>query len=286
MCGIVGYWSHRDLSHEKVIKKMASTLAYRGPDDSGSWHDSSCGLALGHRRLAIVDLSPLGHQPMKDSTGRFVISFNGEIYNFPQIRRELQEMGVSFRSSTDTEVILASVLKWGLEAAIQRFIGMFAFALWDNRDRTLYLVRDRLGIKPLYYGWINGSLVFASELKAIMAFPGFDASINRKALALYMRYNYVPTPYSIYNNVFKLEPGHFAKITAPEESQFKSTEYWSATSVAASGLENPISVSEDEAIQQLEALTSEAIKCRMIADVPLGAFLSGGIDSSTVVALM
>ncbi len=263
---------------------MRDRLHHRGPDDAGYWLDVHAGIALGHRRLSILDLSSLGHQPMHD--GRYVVVYNGEIYNYRTLRKELINFGYKFKGGSDTEVILAAVLEWGVEAAIKKFVGMFAFALWDKRERVLYLVRDRLGIKPLYYGWINESFVFASELKAIMAFPGFNASINRKALALFMRYNCVPTPSSIFKNIFKLEPGHIAKINSTRKSNFQLMEYWSPTSIAAKGLENPLSISEEEAIKELERHLLDVVQCRMIADVPLGAFLSGGIDSSTVVAMM
>ena len=289
MCGITGFL---DPSSSRVAdgffniaKKMIATLVHRGPDDSGMWVDQQIGIALGHQRLSIIDLSAQGRQPMISESGRYVIAYNGEVYNFCDLRRELQAKGHVFRGHSDTEVILAVVEEWGLEEAIKRFIGMFAFVLWDRDEHILYLVRDRLGIKPLYYGWINGAFVFGSELKSLRAYPGFCQTIDRKALALFMRYNCIPAPYSIYEGIFKLLPGHIAKLSR-HSKRLEIKEYWSAHSVAKQREVLPFEGSNDEAVEQLDKLLRDAVKCRMISDVPLGAFLSGGIDSSTVVALM
>src|SRR5260370_18232734 len=266
---------------------MTDQLIHRGPDDAGAWVDSDAGVALGSRRLAIVDLSPAGHQPMLSSCERYVIVFNGEVHNFCDLKQELETKGHKFRGHSDTEVILAAVSEWGLEAAVQRFVGMFALALWDRQRRELQLVRDRLGIKPLYYGWAGGTFLFGSELKALRAHPDFTPEIDRNALALGMRVNYIPQPYSIYKGIRKLPSGCILRVkanSAPHEDQVAI--YWSAQGVAERAAADPFKGSEAEATEQLETLLQTAVRLRMVADVPLGAFLSGGIDSSTVVALM
>jgi len=208
MCGISGFLdtSHRfgNRELEATVLEMVNTLRHRGPDDSGAWADARAGIALGHRRLAIVDLSPEGHQPMRSVCGRYVISFNGEIYNFKSLRRELEGLGHAFRGHSDTEVMLACISEWGLLKAVKRFNGMFAFALWDRRERQLHLVRDRMGEKPLYYGWKGKTFLFGSELKALRAHPDFDAELNRDSVALYLRHQYIPAPYSIYKNISKV----------------------------------------------------------------------------------
>jgi asparagine synthase (glutamine-hydrolysing) len=288
MCGITGFWdTAQQLSTEKTrqtVQRMSDLLTYRGPDDGGIWVDTAVGIALGHRRLAIVDLSPEGHQPMVSADGRYAIVYNGEIYNFLELRRQLEQLGHRFRSQCDTEVMLASFSQWGVDAAVSRFNGMFAFAVWDRHDRILHLSRDRLGEKPLYYGWIGETFVFGSELKALKAHPHFQAEINRDALALFVRHNYIPAPYSIYKGIYKLPPATI--LTWKGEGEPTILPYWSAKEVAEKGIANPFAGSESEATAKLDALLREAVALRMIADVPLGAFLSGGIDSSTVVALM
>ena len=286
MCGIAGFWQTKRQAEipAEVLRRMGDALKHRGPDDSGVFYDDSTGLGMVHRRLSILDLSPAGHQPMASHSGRYLIIFNGEIYNFEEIRKELGP-GHAWRGHSDTEVMLEAFERWGVEDAVQRFVGMFAFALWDRNERKLYLVRDRLGIKPLYYGWVEGQFVFASELKAIRQYPGFQAQIDRDVLALYMRHNYVPTPHCIYQGVSKLNAGCILVLSSPQEQPVVS-QYWSATEVAKEGLRSPTDGSEKEIIEQLERKLVDAVKLRMIADVPLGAFLSGGIDSSTVVALM
>jgi asparagine synthase (glutamine-hydrolysing) len=286
MCGIAGFWQTKRQAEipAEVLRRMGDALKHRGPDDSGVFYDDSTGLGMVHRRLSILDLSPAGHQPMASHSGRYLIIFNGEIYNFEEIRKELGP-GHAWRGHSDTEVMLEAFERWGVEDAVKRFVGMFAFALWDHNERKLYLVRDRLGIKPLYYGWVEGQFVFASELKAIRQYPGFQAQIDRDVLALYMRHNYVPTPHCIYQGVSKLNAGCILVLSSPQEQPVVS-QYWSATEVAKEGLRSPTDGSEKEIIEQLERKLVDAVKLRMIADVPLGAFLSGGIDSSTVVALM
>lgn len=261
---------------------MGATLAHRGPDDSGTFYDDAAGVGFAFRRLSIIDLSPEGHQPMASASGRYTIVFNGEVYNFEEVRAELG--GKRWRGHSDTEVMLAAVERWGLQAAVARFVGMFAIALWDRDEQKLHLVRDRLGIKPLYYGQVGGNFVFASELKAIREFPGFEATIDRGALALYMRYCYVPAPHSIYEDIHKLQQGHI--LTLSRASQPVVRPFWSALEVARQGLKEPLRLNDDGAIAQLEEKLLDAVRLRMIADVPLGAFLSGGIDSATVVALM
>ncbi|MDI6770538.1 MAG: asparagine synthase (glutamine-hydrolyzing), partial [Anaerolineales bacterium] len=236
---------------------------------------------------SILDLSPAGHQPMFSADGRYVIVFNGEVYNFGELRDELERLGHAFRGHSDTEVMLAAISQWGIESAVKRFNGMFAIALWDHRERRLTLVRDRLGIKPLYYGWMGDVFLFGSELKALRAHPAFRAEIDRDALALYLRHNYIPAPYSIYRGVFKLTPGTFLTIRADSRpAQDQPQVYWNARQIVESGLAHPFEGNEQEAVEALDAHLRRSVGLRMIADVPLGAFLSGGVDSSTIVALM
>jgi asparagine synthase (glutamine-hydrolysing) len=286
MCGIAGFWQHNGIKKppEEILGKMGDALRHRGPDDSGMFFDSSVGIGLVHQRLSILDLSPAGHQPMASRSGRYTIVFNGEVYNFEKIRKELAQ-DHPWRGHSDTEVMLAAIEHWGLEPAIQRFVGMFAFALWDSLERKLYLVRDRLGIKPLYYGFIAGDFVFASELKALRQYPSFEGTIDRDALALYMRHNYVPSPHTIYTGIFKLQPGSILVLSSDQERP-DLRHFWSAAQIAKQGIDSRLDCSDAEATQQLDQILGEAVGRRMIADVPLGAFLSGGIDSSTVVALM
>lgn len=262
---------------------MAASLRHRGPDDDGVFFQAETGIGLAFRRLSIIDLSSEGHQPMNSASGRYTIVFNGEIYNFEDIRSELESH--PWRGRSDTEVMLAAIERWGLVAAVRRFVGMFALALWDGQEKKLFLVRDRLGIKPLYYGKAGEDFVFASELKAIHRYPGFNAEIDRDVVALYLRYNYVPWPHCIYKGFFKLPPGSILSISSPTETA-DVEHYWSALEVARAGQQSQFAGSDAEALEQVEEKLTQAIRLRMIADVPLGAFLSGGIDSSTVVALM
>jgi len=289
MCGIVGFVDRSGQMRPEglwvIVQRMATTLRHRGPEDEGYWVDAHEGLALGHRRLSIIDLSQEGHQPMQSRCGRYIVVFNGEVYNFRALRRELEVLGQFFRGHSDTEVMLAAISWWGLEAALQKFNGMFAFALWDAQEKLLHLVRDRLGEKPLYYGWADKTMLFASELKAIRAYPTFEGEIDHNALALYTRYNYIPAPYSIYKGIYKLAPGTFATFR-PEDHSFSFKTYWSARQVAERGVSSPFAGNELEGVKELQSLLLDAVKLRMESDVPLGAFLSGGIDSSVVVALM
>jgi asparagine synthase (glutamine-hydrolysing) len=266
---------------------MMEPIRHRGPDDSGDWVDAQNGVALGFRRLAILDLSPAGHQPMLSADGRYVIVFNGEVYNFNQLRTELASLGHAFRGHSDTEVMLAAICQWGIQDAVQRFNGMFAFALWDRRECRLTLVRDRLGIKPLYYGWAGSVFLFGSELKALKAHPAFQAEIDRGALALYLRHNYIPAPYTIYTGFCKLLPGTILTLAGNQLGELPDpVPYWSARQMAESGVAHLFEGSDQEAVVELDALLRESVRERMVADVPLGAFLSGGIDSSAIVALM
>ncbi len=288
MCGITGFLTPSGCCEEPlraIAQAMADSLTHRGPDSDGVWVDAQAGIALGHRRLAILDLSPLGAQPMVSANGCQVIAFNGEVYNHLELRPELEAAGYAFRSTSDTETMLAAIGHWGLIPALERFVGMFAFALWDRKTRALHLVRDRLGIKPLYYGRAGRDFLFGSELKALRAHPGFCGEVDRDALCLYFRHNYIPAPHAIYRGVNKLEPGCLLTLR-PGQDEPEITRWWSARAVWERGDAHPFAGTESEALDELERLLGGAVAMRMLADVPLGAFLSGGIDSSTVVALM
>jgi asparagine synthase (glutamine-hydrolysing) len=265
---------------------MSGAIAHRGPDDNGVWVDATAGIALGFRRLAIVDLSAQGHQPMRSTSGRYVIVFNGEVYNHRNLRRELESAGCGFRGHSDTEVILAAFDQWGIERAVRRFIGMFAIAVWDVSRQELSLIRDRLGIKPMFVYHHDGLVSFGSELKALVAGPEFDKTLDTAALTSYLRYLYVPAPQSIFRNVVKLSPGHILTIVDPTVPLPSSSPFWSAEAAARAGQEGQFSGGDEDAISELETLLTDAVRLRMQADVPLGALLSGGVDSSTVVALM
>jgi len=288
MCGIAGFLNTRAAAFPadaaRISAAMNRSLQHRGPDDDGIWTDAEAGVSLIHRRLSIVDLSPAGHQPMVSADGRFVITYNGEIYNFPDLRKDLESRGVNFRGESDTEVMLESIARLGLDATLPRLIGMFAMALWDRRERTLTLIRDRLGIKPLYWAKFGELFLFGSELKALRAHPGWTPRIDRSAVASFMRHNYIPAPHTIYQGVHKLEPG--TMLTLPWGGEPKIERYWDARAVAREGVRDPLGGSDSELLEQLETLLQDAVRRRMIADVPLGAFLSGGIDSTTVVAMM
>lgn len=263
---------------------MDLSLEHRGPDDHDVWIDPAAGVALVHRRLAIVDLSPAGHQPMHSADGRFVIVYNGEVYSHLVIRAELEAVGHQFRGHSDTEVILESIAQYGVRATADRLIGMFAFAIWDKKDRTLTLVRDRLGIKPVYWAKFGELFIFGSELKSLRQHPGWTPRIKPEAVASFMRHNYIPAPHTIYQDVYKLEPGTI--LTLPWGGEPQLEKFWDARQVALNGTRNLLDESDDALIDRLETLLIDAVGKRMMADVPLGAFLSGGIDSSTVVALM
>ena len=288
MCGLTGFFQKKlpdESSVIEILQRMSSTLRHRGPDSDGVWIDTYRGIALAHRRLAVQDLSPLGHQPMQSSDGRFIIVFNGEIYNFLELRKELEAKGDTFQGHSDTEVMLSAVGTWGIPAALKKFSGMFAFALWDREERKLYLARDRIGEKPLYYGWQGNTFLFGSELKALREHPHWQGEINRDALTLLLRHNFIPAPYSIFKGINKLLPGHFL-IFDVQSGETAIQPYWSYRDVYESGIGKPLTCTPDELADTLEQELRKVIAREMIADVPVGAFLSGGIDSSTVVALM
>jgi asparagine synthase (glutamine-hydrolysing) len=290
MCGLAGFLDFSGTlpkeALEARVRRMRDTLVHRGPDDAALWVDASSGIALGHRRLSILDLSPLGRQPMVSASGRYVVVFNGEIYNFLTLRRELEGRGCSFRGQSDTETILSAVEVWGFERALQRFNGMFAIALWDRQSRALYLARDRFGEKPLYYGIAGRTLVFGSELKALRMHPDCTPAIDRDSLTQFFQFGYVPAPRSIYEGLQKLPPATWLRVASLEDIRRAPATYWSMRDTVEGRIANPFVGSEDEAIRQLTQLLNDSVRLRMISDVPLGAFLSGGIDSSTVVALM
>jgi len=279
MCGITGYWVRRGEATAWLADLGASVdaLRNRGPDDGGVWVRPGARVALGHTRLSILDLSPLGHQPMRSPDGALTMVFNGEVYNFAAVRAELEALGHRFRSSGDSEVVLAALGEWGT-AAIDRFIGMFAIALWNERERRLLLIRDRLGVKPLYYAWVGTSLWFGSELKALRAFEAWPAEIDRDALGEYLQFGYVAAPRSIYKGVRKLLPGHWLELG--EVGEPACHRYW------APPAGTPLDESEEDLERRLEALLIEAFRYRMVSDVPVGVFLSGGLDSSLVAAIL
>lgn len=298
MCGLVGYLGEGSgVSKDAVqvlLRRMSDSIISRGPDDFGVWADDAV-VGLAHRRLSILDLSPAGHQPMVCATGRYVIAFNGEIYNHLDLRDELAKIGADgapvarWRGHSDTETLLAGFAEWGIKATVERCIGMFAFAVWDRQERVLTLGRDRLGEKPLYYGWQGQGdkavFLFGSELKALKAHPAFAADINRDALCLLMRLKYIPAPHSIYRGIYKLRPGCLLTVSLNRRDPLIES-YWSLTEVALAGVRSQLAVGPDEMVDELEVLLKSAVRQQMMADVPLGAFLSGGVDSSTVVALM
>lgn len=282
MCGFAGVLSRADWSgiSEKLLASMCDSIAHRGPNDRGTWYDAGAGVGFAHTRLSVVDLSPAGHQPMSSASGRYVIAFNGEIYNHLKLREQLKIE--TWRGHSDTETLLAGFETWGIEETIKRTIGMFAFALWDKLLHTLTLVRDRAGEKPLYYGWNDDVFLFGSELKALKIHPHFKKELDHGALALFLRHNYIPAPHSIYKNVSKLLPGTFLQLSL-ENPQPIIKSYWTLAGISTA---DSFKGDELEAVDELERLTKDAIAQQMVADVPLGAFLSGGIDSSTIVALM
>lgn len=301
MCGITGFFATSTRHEYPAIESMTNAIRHRGPDDEGYWRDHELGVHLGHRRLSILDTSPSGHQPMISRHQRFVLTFNGEIYNYRSLARELVATGHTFNGSSDTEVMLAAFEEWGVQSAVEKFNGMFAFGVWDRHEHSLYLARDRMGEKPLYYGWNEGMFLFASELKALKAHPGFRPSVNRDCAALALRYSYIPSPWSIYQNIFKLCPGTLLKLSLDHMSAVPSTftphAYATSHSIRPRYFWNPAGLISQERPQRfrggladaasaLDTLLHDAVGMRMISDVPIGAFLSGGIDSSMVVALM
>lgn len=292
MCGLAGFLlaAPQEARHSltDTLAKMAKRLAHRGPDDEGVWLDENAGIGLAHRRLAIVDVSPQGHQPMVSPAGRYIMVYNGEVYNAAQLRHELKDYGVTWRGHSDTETMLAAIEAWGLHAAVRRFVGMFAFVLWDRETRTLHLCRDRVGVKPLYYGIRHNTLVFGSELKSLRVWPNFAPRVDHTALTRYLQRGFVPAPLSIYTGIFKLPPGSISSVAANilDRALPDPVTYWSAHSAAETGIATIYSPNDPGALRDVEALLLDAVRMRMVADVPLGAFLSGGIDSSLVTALM
>ncbi len=280
MCGIAGIWQGGG-DPRPIAAAMAAALAHRGPDGDGVWGDPAAGLALSHRRLAIIDLSEAGRQPMVSPSGRYVVTYNGEIYNFAALRDDLAAQGARFRGGSDTEVLLAAIDAWGVAAAVERCVGMFAFALWDRRDRRLTLVRDRVGIKPLLWGRVGGAVVFASELRAIAAHPDYRPAMAPAALAALLRLGHLPPPLSIHPDLRQVPPG--CRVTIKADGRVEETRYWDPREIAAAGLAAP---RRDPGFRETEALLADAVGRRMVADRPVGAFLSGGIDSTTVTALM
>jgi len=292
MCGIAGFLGN-NIAGVDSLRLMGQAIANRGPDDWGVWGDESAQVGFVHRRLAILDLSPAGQQPMQSMGGRYSIVFNGEIYNHQELRLQLNNLpsqkNAKWRGHSDTETLLSCIEVWGLEKALQKSVGMFALALWDREARKLFLARDRVGEKPLYYGWqgagSNRSFLFGSELKALKAHPSFSGKVNRGSLSLLLRYNYIPAPYSIYEGISKLEPGSILSVSL-SHPDFIISKYWDLLDVAIRGKVDPFVGSPEQAVNELEALAKNAVHHQMMADVPFGALLSGGIDSSTVVALM
>jgi asparagine synthase (glutamine-hydrolysing) len=296
MCGLVGVMSRQaGMLVPELVGRMSDVIRHRGPDDEGIWSDAHAGIALGHRRLSILDLSPAGHQPMVSVCGRYVLAFNGEIYNHLALRADVEKVGAGetagmrWRGHSDTETLLAGFSIWGIKPTVERCIGMFAFAVWDKKKRILTLGRDRLGEKPLYFGWQGkgerACFLFGSEVKALAAHPSFAGEIDRDALCLLMRHNCIPAPHSIYRDIHKLLPGHLLTVSAERREPVLDS-YWSLADVAVAGNLLPFEGSPQEITDELESLLTSAVRQQMVADVPLGAFLSGGIDSSTVVALM
>lgn len=291
MCGIAGFLGF-DCSTSSplgILNAMSVQNTHRGPDSFGIWYSEQSGIGLAHSRLAIVDLTPAGHQPMYSASDRFVIAFNGEIYNHLELRSKLEEENYSlaWRGRTDTETLLACFSFWGIERTLQATVGMFALALWDKQEQTLTLARDRFGEKPLYWGWCGSTLLFGSELKALKVHPDFKGQVDRGALALLLKHNYIPAPYSIYQGIEKLPAGQYVQIKKGDlRSDVQLKSYWSLNQAIEAGIANPFQGTDIEATNLLEQTISQAVKGQMLADVPLGAFLSGGVDSSTIVALM
>ncbi|MDM7266234.1 MAG: asparagine synthase (glutamine-hydrolyzing) [Aquificaceae bacterium] len=287
MCRIAGFWDFNyrgDYHIEEVAIAMRDTLSHGGPDDAGIFLEKSKGLALTHRRLSILDLSPTGHQPMEFDN--LVIVYNGEVYNFREIRQELEKEGYSFKSTSDTEVVLKAFHRWGLDA-VHKFIGMFAFAIWDKKEKMLILCRDRIGVKPLYWYYDNGLFMFSSELKAFHKHPKFRKELNIRALSLYLQYGYITAPYSIFENTYKLRPGHFLIIK--ESGEIEEIQYWDVKEFYIRGVkeaEKWKKRKEEEIAEELEDILKNSFKLRLVSDVPVGIFLSGGIDSTTVTALL
>ena len=290
MCGIAGFWHQKNKALNKnIAMEMICELSHRGPDDKGLWFDDSQGIVFSHSRLSIIDLSEMGHQPMSSACGKYVVVFNGEIYNYKELRLQLRAEGYIFKweGDSDTEVLLSAISFWGIEKALKNFIGMYAIALWDRKSEKLTLARDRLGEKPLYYGWKGGVFMFGSELKALSKHPNFTRNINNKAVSLYFDYGYIPAPYSIYEDIYKLPPGHYITLSNALDSKIKSKPYWSL-SEKLSNLDGKIrdDLDLETATNELDVLLNLSVSGQMKADVSVGSFLSGGIDSTLVTAIM
>lgn len=285
MCGLSGFFSRRPLQEDasNLLTAMGKTLSHRGPDDKGIWFDPKNNIGFSHARLSILDCSEAGHQPMQSPSGRYIITFNGEIYNHQELRKDLPF--TDWKSRSDTESLLAGFDAWGIAATIKRAIGMFAFAVWDKKTLTLTLGRDRAGEKPLYYGWQHHTFLFGSELKALKIHPEFQAELDHNALALFLRHNYIPAPHSIYKGIQKLLPGHLLQVSL-QQPEPVIIPYWTYKNTIFDGIHNPYQGNTTEATDELEGLLKQAVLQQMEADVPIGAFLSGGIDSSTITALM
>lgn len=286
MCGIAGICNYRNYPIENILE-MNKRLSRRGPDAGNYWLREEDKVVLGHRRLSILDLSEAGAQPMCSASNRYVISYNGEIYNCRQLEKQMkaEQVGLQFRGTSDTEILLEAVETYGVCNTLQMIKGMFAFAVYDKLEKVLYLARDRMGEKPLYYGMVKGSFVFASDIAAIAAIDGFDNAINTSVLNLYFEYGYIPQPYSIYKDIWQLQPGTLLELRAPF-TKWNETKYWDIIEVAQKGQANLFDGSKEEASEHLEKLLRDSIRGQMMSDVPLGAFLSGGIDSTLVVSLM
>jgi asparagine synthase (glutamine-hydrolysing) len=286
MCGLAGFWDQQQSAEDAsgILRRMTDEIRHRGPDDEGQSCSGTHGIALGFRRLAILDLSAEGHQPMTSAGGRYVVVYTGESYNFRDLGAELASGGARFRGHSDTEILLAAFDRWGVKGTIERVAGMFAMAIWDNEEQCLHLVRDRLGEKPLYYGRVGSAFLFGSELKALRRHPQWTGTIDRAALSLYMRYMCVPTPYSIYEGIRKVVPGTMLTVRAGQDPV--ETVYWSPRQIVANGRANPLHGTPDEIAAACDTLLRRTVADEMVADVPLGAFLSGGVDSSLIVALM
>ncbi len=295
MCGLTGY-IQTGVNKSTALNQLDAMLRpiqHRGPDDKGLWFDEQHFVALGHQRLSILDLSPAGHQPMASHCGRFVIVFNGEIYNHLELRKTLEQSNanqpINWRGHSDTETLLACFTEWGIEKTLKACVGMFAIVLWDKQEKTLTLTRDRIGEKPLYYGWQKDTFLFGSELKALKAHPSFNGATNMKAASTFLRLNYIPAPHSIYEGIYKLIPGTYLTLTQSDLQKHNTPDsivYWSLNQVAHQGQETPFKGSFNDAVEALEALLKNAVQLQAIADVPVGAFLSGGVDSSMITALM
>ena len=302
MCGISGVFGHgnvQSLSH--LVKTMRDSLVHRGPDDAGIWVSADDNIAFGHRRLSVIDLSAQGHQPMLSKDGRYVIVFNGEIYNHKILRQEIEREGaISWHGHSDTEVMLEALSRWGIKQALTKFVGMFAIALFDREERKLHLIRDRMGEKPLYYGWCAGAFIFSSELKALRKYPGFVGEIDRDVLALYLRHMAVPDPFTIYQGIYKLQPGCRMSLdldcainchngfmpNAPFSiNGLDLSRWWSLHDIVESS-QGSLIADEAGALEQLESRLRDSVRLQSLADVPLGTFLSGGVDSSLITALM